>query len=85
MSAGIALQKPAATTLWGVQHSQGINWFGDEASARVAMASALKYEIKQQPQARGKIRLFSRELGPIVQVENPYDPTPLNSGKDEAA
>lgn len=77
-----AIQERAAATIWGVQHNQGINWFDTERSARQEMAHLLAYEHRRQPQAAGKIRLLTREIGPAVEVENPYVSTAPDASKE---
>lgn len=66
------LQKDEAATLWGVLHSQGIRWCDSEIQARRDMANMAAGDVRRQRQARYKVRLVSREIGPLIEVENPY-------------
>jgi len=64
---------PAGGTQWGVKHSQGIRWEYSEQSARDYIIHALPGDARVH--AKGKYRLVKRELGPIVEVWNPYEQT----------
>lgn len=78
------MQRDGAATVWGVKHSQGIRWCSSEREAREHLAREVAYDERRQYQARGRARLVNRDLGPIVEVENPYthDSRPADSGTD---
>lgn len=68
-----ALRNDEAAVMWGYRHSQGIRWCDSEEEARRLMADSVKGDDRIQHAYRGRVRLVSRTLGPIVEVENPYD------------
>lgn len=65
------MNEPA--TLWGVRHSQGIRWCNSEAEARRGVVELVALDSRRQSGARGRVRLVRRELGPVIEVENPYE------------
>lgn len=68
-----ALQLDGEGVLWGVKHSQGIRWCGDEAEARTFMEASVRQDKSRHWEARGKVRLVSRTIGPLTVVLNPYE------------
>lgn len=68
-----AMQKDAEAIIWGVRHSQGVNWHDSESAARREMAEMVTADARRQAQARGKVRLLSRYIGQVEEVENPYE------------
>lgn len=50
-----------------------MNWFDTEAQARREMADMVKRDSHRHHHARGQVRLLNREIGELVEVENPYD------------
>lgn len=66
------LRDENASTLWGVKHSQGIRWCNSEREARESMLEMKARDPHRQAVARGRVRLVSRDIGPLVFVENPY-------------
>lgn len=65
------MDEPA--TLWGVRHAQGIRWCNSETQARKYMADMAARDAHRQRCAQGKVRLVRREIGPVIEVENPYE------------
>lgn len=66
-------QMDGPTTLWGVRHAQGIRWCNSEVEARIGLAEMVAMDPRRQLGARGRVRLVRRELGPVIEVENPYE------------
>lgn len=65
------MDEPA--TLWGVRHAQGIRWCNSQVEARKEMVAMAAMDARRQPSAQGKVRLVRREIGPVIEVENPYE------------
>jgi hypothetical protein len=74
-----AMQKDAESIIWGIRHSQGVNWVDSEAEARRQMAEMVAYDTRRQLQARGKVRLLCRYIGAVEEVENPYQAVPADT------
>lgn len=77
------MDRDEAGVQWGVQHSQGIRWESTEAAARNAMEWLLKSDARSQFSARGKVRLVKREIGPLIEVLNPYLEASMHLGSDD--
>lgn len=69
------MNREDAHTMWGVAHAQGIRWCSNERAARQDMEDMVKSDARRQSDARGKVRLVRREVGPVEVIENPYDRT----------
>lgn len=76
-----AMQKYGEAIIWGVQHSQGINWCDSETQARQQMAQMVASDARRQAEARGKVRLLSRYVGAVEVVENPYEADADTAGR----
>lgn len=74
-----AMRSDAGGVQWGVKHSQGIRWEPTEGMARASMRSMVEGDARKQSHAKGKVRLVKRDIGPLIEVENPYEQARMNA------